>query len=69
MIWNFAVILLRALKNFITNEFSKIISNLINSGKEISDKLEQRSNVSEDFEKNVNQLKCYEDVLAKLNQY
>lgn len=58
--------------NFIrdkTNEFSKIISNLINSGKEISDKLEQRSNVSEDFEKNVNQLKCYEDVLAKLNQY
>ncbi|EHB0910084.1 chemotaxis protein, partial [Campylobacter jejuni] len=52
-----------------TNEFSKIISNLINSGKEISDKLEQRSNVSEDFEKNVNQLKCYEDVLAKLNQY
>ncbi|RZD24151.1 histidine kinase, partial [Campylobacter jejuni] len=22
-----------------------------------------------DFEKNVNQLKCYEDVLAKLNQY
>ncbi|RTH84657.1 methyl-accepting chemotaxis protein [Campylobacter jejuni] len=58
--------------NFIrdkSNEFSKIISNLINSGKEISDKLEQRSNVSEDFEKNVNQLKCYEDVLAKLNQY
>ncbi|EAL9262105.1 chemotaxis protein, partial [Campylobacter jejuni] len=29
----------------------------------------QRSNVGEDFEKNVNQLKCYEDVLAKLNQY
>ncbi|EOH4597443.1 methyl-accepting chemotaxis protein [Campylobacter jejuni] len=57
--------------NFIrdkSNEFSKIISNLINSGKEISDKLEQRSNVSEDFEKNVNELKCYEDVLAKLNQ-
>ncbi|EAH7819113.1 chemotaxis protein [Campylobacter jejuni] len=58
--------------NFIrdkSNEFSKIISNLINSGKEISDKLKQRSNVGEDFEKNVNQLKCYEDVLAKLNQY
>ncbi|MFK0441189.1 methyl-accepting chemotaxis protein, partial [Campylobacter jejuni] len=58
--------------NFIrdkSNEFSKIISNLINSGKEISDKLEQRSNVSEDFEKNVNQLKCYEDVLTKLNQH
>lgn len=58
--------------NFIrdkSNKFSKIISNLINSGKEISDKLEQRSNVSEDFEKNVNKLKCYEDVLAKLNQY
>ncbi|EOX8417195.1 methyl-accepting chemotaxis protein [Campylobacter jejuni] len=58
--------------NFIrdkSDEFSKIISNLINSGKEISDKLEQRSNVSEDFEKNVNQLKCYEDVLTKLNQH
>ncbi|WHN16761.1 hypothetical protein QMK15_01170 [Campylobacter jejuni] len=52
-----------------SNEFSKIISNLINSGKKISDKLEQRSNVSEDFEKNMNQLKCYEDVLVKLNQY
>ncbi|MBZ7956017.1 methyl-accepting chemotaxis protein [Campylobacter molothri] len=56
--------------NFIrdkSNEFSKTISELISLGKEISDKLEQKSDTSTHLDKNLNELKLYENVLAKLN--
>lgn len=56
--------------NFIrdkSNEFSKTISNLISLGKEISDKLEQKSDTGGYLDENLNELKLYENVLVKLN--
>ncbi|TKX30751.1 chemotaxis protein [Campylobacter aviculae] len=56
--------------NFIrdkSDEFSKTISELINSGKEISDKLEQKSETGKYLEKGLDELKSYENILVKLS--
>ncbi|TKX29145.1 methyl-accepting chemotaxis protein [Campylobacter estrildidarum] len=57
--------------NFIrdkSNEFSKTISELICSGKEISDKLEQKSETGKYLEQSLDEIKSYENVLTKLSR-
>lgn len=50
-----------------SNELNQIISDLIHSGKEISDKLEQKSKTSEVLDQKLHEIKDYEETLLKLN--